>query len=826
MIKAAPHPIAAQSPVTRKPALSKSGNASPSGGLSVASQVRRANRWRENYNPLRGLVMARVVDLLEQGERGEYADLQWLYRFVEKRDAVLRAIIKRRRAALQKLDWEIKVVAELPEGATEQQAAAQKQTLRTAYDFIDNLREAISFLALAEFRGFAHVQKHYADGAVRHLECLPQWNWIRDGINGPWFYNAEAQNLSATALAQRDDAIIDPVDFLIREEDMPIDEIAVIAYLRKNLSQKDWDAFVEIFGIPGCVVIGPPGVQAEKESEYQSAAESVAEGASGYLPNGSDAKFADSPRGTNPFKEHLDQQNSDLVLAGTGGKLTMLNEATGLGSGNADAHDDAFDDLAVEEAGVISEIFQKQFDAALLAEHHAGEPVLAYFEICAKDEADVTALAAQVAQFSAAGFEADAEELSEKTGLTLTKKEPMAMGAGPGASRGFDPESDVVVRRRMYLDSLKQDNAAPPLANRTTPATGLQQLAQAFADDLQPLRLRLERILQIEDETILRTRLEAFRGELPQLLKDINADPAAAGTLEQLLAGGLAAGMSGVIQNKAMSEDDGKWVTVNGSPVFIPDGQSVKDVMDKKFSDDKAKETAAEKSKPADKPKEPDPKKETRAPEKSPAASDPKKESAPADKTAAPEPPKKDRAAAVKFKSVSEAKDFADSTMHPEKRGFDIPTKGYLRTYQDDSSELNGVLLAHGGSIMPNRLRPQVAALDAAMEKSKLPAKMELYHGSGDKAGWGKLNVGETISNPAYLSTTLASDQTTFKRGVWIKVEAPKGAKGVYMDDLMKGRGTEVEVLLPRNAKFKVSKKTIVGTGPNAELHLTLKLLK
>lgn len=522
------------SPVTKRPALTKKGG--PSGGLSQASQVKRANRWRENYNPLRSLVLSRVVNLLEDGERGQYADLQWLFRFIEKRDPVLRAIVKRRRAALAKLDWEIKVVAELPEGASEEQAAAQKQTLRAAYDFIDNLREAIGFLALAEFRGFAHVQKHYADGGVRHLECLPQWNWVRDGLNGDWFYNAEANNVGVEYLANKEEAIIDRADFLIREEDMPINEIAAICFVRKNLSQKDWDAFVEIFGIPGCIVIGPPNVPVEKESDYQSAAESVAEGASGYLPNGSDAKFPGEVRGVNPFKEHLDQQNSDLVLAGTGGKLTMLNEATGLGSGNASAHDDGFDDLAIEEAGVISEIFQKQFDAAVLAEHHAGEPVLAYFELCAKDEEDLDKLADRVLKFSQAGYEMDDEQLSEKTGYELEKIEQ------PPASPGFGGFGGQPQRQLPAPTEADPEDAM--LANRSAPATALQQLAQAFADDLAPLRLRLERILDIEDETILRTRLESFRAELPQLLSDINADPAAAGTLEQLLGAAIITGAS------------------------------------------------------------------------------------------------------------------------------------------------------------------------------------------------------------------------------------------------------------------------------------------
>lgn len=539
-----------QSPVTQKRKLSKAGNA-PSGGMSQAALVRRANRWRENYNPLRGLVLSRVVALLEEGERGQHADLQWLYRFIEKRDPILRAIIKRRRAALQKLDWEIKVVSELPPGATEAMAEKQKETLRTAYDFIDNLREAIAFLATAEFRGFAHVQKHYADGGVRHLECLPQWNWVRDGLNGAWFYNAEAQNVTAEFLAGKEEANIDPRDFIIREEDMPINEIAAITFVRKGLSQKDWDAFVEIFGVGGCIIIGPPNVPTEKEDDYQSAAESVAEGASGYLPNGSDAKFpGEGVRGQNPFKEHLDQQNSDLVIAGTGGKLTMLNEATGLGSGNASAHDDAFDDLAIEEAGVISELFQKQFDAEILAAQHAGEPTLAYFEICAEDKEDLNAMANNYGVGVRAGVVTpnaeDEKHFREVMALPAMPKEVIASWKHQPTREPITIQDDSTGTPQPGGFGQRPALPAPrPMANRSTPATALQQLAQSFADDLKPLRLRLERILEIEDEQILRARLEAFRNELPQLLKDINADPAAAGTLEQLLTGAVLAGVTG-----------------------------------------------------------------------------------------------------------------------------------------------------------------------------------------------------------------------------------------------------------------------------------------
>ena len=58
------------------------------------------HRWRDAYNPLRGLGMPKLVSLLEAGERGQYADLQWLYHYMERSDAMIASVLQRRRAAL------------------------------------------------------------------------------------------------------------------------------------------------------------------------------------------------------------------------------------------------------------------------------------------------------------------------------------------------------------------------------------------------------------------------------------------------------------------------------------------------------------------------------------------------------------------------------------------------------------------------------------------------------------------------------------------------------------------------------------------------------
>ena len=384
---------------------------------NLKKQIKSVNAARSQYNPLRGITLQRAVSLLEEGERGIYADLQWLYRTIEKRDAVLRALKRRRSAALMKLEWNIKTVPadQMPDGVTEEQAEAQAEALRKLYEQIENLYAAIKALALAEFRGFAHLEKIYindrpAPDAIRRLEPLAQWHWCRDGYESPWRFNPELH----AAIHSADE--VETVHLVIRDIDDPIDEIALIALLRKNMSQKDWDGFVEVFGIPDIFFEMPQGMTTEQTKEWMATAEQLAGDGQGAIPNGGKVQSVGGDvRGTNPFESHISYQDTCVVLAGTGGKLTMLSEPPGLGEGATGAHDDAFDDLAAEEAREISELLQNSLDKPLLAAKFPGQPVLAYFDLSARTEEDVTEIIGHIKSLSEAGFAVAPEEVTERT---------------------------------------------------------------------------------------------------------------------------------------------------------------------------------------------------------------------------------------------------------------------------------------------------------------------------------------------------------------------------------------------------------------------------
>lgn len=491
----------------------KIANRAPSGttgGRSVSLTRRLAayNKYREQFNPLRGLTLAGAIGLLEDYNAGRMADLQWTYFHIEQSDADLIALLELGLSRLAEMDWDIAT----SEDAEPAEAEAQAEYLREQFDLIGNLEEGIEHLALARFRGFAHCELvQDAAGQITHLEIVDQWNVVRDGLKGGWRYNPEARSTTYAALPPENE--MPPERFLTREVRRPVNRIALLKFVRAGLSDKDWDSFIEIYGIPSGVVIGPPNVPAEQRADFESSAGGIAEGGSGYLPNGSTYVQNKAEAANTPFKARLDHLSEKLVLAGTGGKLTMLTDATGLGSGASDAHSKVFDTIASAEAGRISREITKQLCTRWLNERFPGQKHLAYFKLAANEETDTAAIIADVVALSNAGYDLDPAEVAERTGWKVTKRAQPA-----NAPAGFGGE---VLNR---------------ILNRAMQAEPLD------------FNARLQQALALPDQAARRQALEGLVSDLPALLHDERAIERSARLLETGMAEALVSGAAATIE--------------------------------------------------------------------------------------------------------------------------------------------------------------------------------------------------------------------------------------------------------------------------------------
>ena len=205
------------------------------------------------------------------------------------------------------------------------------------------------------------------------------------------------------------------------------------------------------------------------------------------------------------------------MLAGTSGLLSMLSKPTGIGGGASKEHGDTFEEIALAQAMDISEILQNHFDKRILAEQFPGEDRYVYFELAARDHEDVSSLFDNALKASQAGLAVDADEISEKTGLKLTRSEQGAESREQGA------EIAQPIRNRIH------NRDTPPIKPADTEALARARLADHA--DLLALVDALEAADTPEDYAAAMAALEAA-------LETREIDPAQssfAETLEALL---------------------------------------------------------------------------------------------------------------------------------------------------------------------------------------------------------------------------------------------------------------------------------------------------
>lgn len=473
------------------------------------------------YNPLRYLSVARVVSLLEASEQGYLADLTWLYRFVEKREAVTSALKMRRMAALGSAKYAIELEPEAErDQATQAEAEAQRDILKRTFGNIDNMTEAWCWLGMATFRGYAHLEKIYDHrGIVKHLMPVPQWFWCQPFPRAEWQYNAKAANTNRGEP-------IDVTDYVIREVETSIDELAALKFVPKTTSLKDWALLCAKFGVPNIFMqfSRDSGASAKDYAAARATLEAYVSNGHGALPPGVEAKLfggAGSSDGT-PFPGLLGYIDTELVLRGTGGKLTMLSEATGIGSGATDAHQDVFSEIAAAELEEIANLLQRSLGEPVLNRMFPGRPHLARLVIRRKDRVDQKAGAEILSILRQSGYRPKLEDAERLVGMQLSEVEP-----GTPAVEGNQLALGSAMNRAV-TDSGESETVRMQRAIGADAYEALNRFSSAFL---------------ISDETRRTDELKKLIEELPALLEKANLNGAADDEFERILADAFADGV-------------------------------------------------------------------------------------------------------------------------------------------------------------------------------------------------------------------------------------------------------------------------------------------
>lgn len=459
-----------------------------------ALRERRQGRAMQ-YNSIRWLNETYLENLIERGKLGDFWELQWLYAEIEERFEVLSTVIDRRLAALRKLSWNVKPL----DGGDSLLHKMMVEEGKAFFNGIANLEDAVAHQCLAKFRGFAHLQiMTDAVGNVTALDCTPQWHFKK--VGGDWF----VRNSPGGQLFP-----VTSDSFVSRECSRPIDPAAARRFVKASLAEADYSATVEDAGIFALFMEMPANVSPENKAEFEKQAELAITGMRGIIPHSSKPHFVGNTNGgsLNIFEDYLDRQTSSVVLQATGGKLTVLAEAGGLGNGAANVHDAAFDDLALADAQEISQLFTRQLLEPWLRAQFPGSEPMAYFEIAAKDTDDLDAEAKRLQTLNSAGHKAKSSWVAEKFGVELET---------PNDGQGQPPVTpSTVTPAAAPVANADKANATDPLPTREE---ATQALLSALGADMTPafeavVALTNKETLAEEDFLNLLELMESSGGE-------------------------------------------------------------------------------------------------------------------------------------------------------------------------------------------------------------------------------------------------------------------------------------------------------------------------
>ena len=448
---------------------------------------------------------------------------------------------ERRSGALVDLDWTVRPKQSgRVRGFDAVLAREQCALIEAAYGQAEeaNLFPAIEHLSSAFFRGHAHLVPNFSeDGlSIRSFEPLDTWNVCRDMLTGQWFWNPAASETTDFNTLEP----IGPGEMVTLVRSRHVDYPAMAIYLRNALGEKAWGRFLERFGVPPVIIIMPELSDPNNTPSYMEAARDVADGGSGALPYGSQVTYAHEARGTNPFKEFLEHQQQLIVLMATGGMLTSLTGATGIGQGATDAHEETWRMIVRRDASAIATALNRTVTNALLDRAFPGKPHLAQFDFETEPPPSAGEVFDLAAKAIAAGYKITQQELEERTCYRLVAAQPQPMVNGEQRT-----EKSEAIAKELCQHGTRSATEWPFALNKAPITTGepftvhrspftakqraLRALSEALQADLSPAAQAVQALLDNPSPEAAGALIE----RLPALLPD---DPEMAAILEEELA--------------------------------------------------------------------------------------------------------------------------------------------------------------------------------------------------------------------------------------------------------------------------------------------------
>lgn len=516
---------------------------------------RVAVMMRSRFNPIRGLTPELLSQQLDSFRAGYLRAFAMTADAIEERDDVIQSVAPKRRKAVARCDWQVIAMDDSRE------AKRHKEAL----DYFYNNVSCANAMDLNERGGFKLLVRQMMDAvgkkyAAHEIVWKPEPGRITAEFRFVplWFFENTTGKLrflqSDTALTGRD---LEPGGWLVTVGD-GIMVACSVAYIFKHLPLKDWLLYSERFGMPGIKGKTTAAPGSDEWKRMIVAVESFAADYACVMSAADDIEALDlKGSGETPYPKLVERMDRAMATLWRGADLSTISKGDGNG---ASLQGDESDLIEQDDAEMISETLNTQVDPQVIrALFGEGVKPLAYIRLLTETAGDIAKFKREVWL----GFMRDGTVSDVMANLTDIKMLTKEVGL-PTNEEYVEPYLPVVSERGAVTGDVRKDSEGDIVGGTVDAGNGggngqwtmdngqggaaneapEDPFAKAVAGDLKPVCTRLEKILQIEDPELFKAKLQAFKDELPQMLKDINADPEAARVLQVKMAEAMAAGMA------------------------------------------------------------------------------------------------------------------------------------------------------------------------------------------------------------------------------------------------------------------------------------------
>lgn len=478
-------------------------------------------RWRRvRFNPLRSLTPERLASALDQWAAGWLREAALIFETIEGREAIIKSVMSKRRAAVARRDWQIIVPDEDDPNAEAHRATLEyfynKLTVTDATDL--NIRMGMSGLlrqmmdaVLQKYAVHEILWKPTDEGLTAELRRVPLY-----------FFENRTGRLKFVGVENRADGMeLEEGGWMVTVGE-GLGEALSVLYQYKRLGVQDLVAFSEKFSIPG--VLGR--TRAAKDSDegramlnsimdFQSNWTGVTYNDDGTVKN--PIEILQTPSSGNlPQKEIIEYMDRMIATLVRGGDLSTISRKDGTGS---NPQDDETDALLQDDCAMVSETLQTQLDKMVIRMVHGDERPAAFIVVNPPSDEDMARELAIDTGLVSLGVVQDPADIAERYGREMVETS--------NAQDSTTKEEEEVPSAESSVISEEEEAG--------NEAEAPQTLRTALAADLQPLGDALFAAMNAGDLAAVKAAARKISKDMPEFLESAElAEVLGAGLIAEL----------------------------------------------------------------------------------------------------------------------------------------------------------------------------------------------------------------------------------------------------------------------------------------------------